>query len=396
MNRMLKFLNLNVETEKTIKSTKKLVFVVSFILMICSSVMSVMNIFDKSWLMLASTVLLTIAFLACFLICFIHYNRKIVEFILCITIISLFSFYAVIGGNRGFAIDWILLVPIAYMTLFGLLDGLLVGGYFGVFLVVILWSPVYSMLPFAYSDEVRLRFPILYICGFLLAIVIGVRNKKLRIAQMRNEEQLSQAVLAERSRVERISLDAVSSICRALDAKDPYTKKHSDNVATYAGMIAQSLGWDETKMEMLQRAARVHDLGKIGIPDAILKKNGALNEEQFSIMKQHVALGATIVSDFTSMPELAVGAKYHHERYDGKGYSTGLAGEDIPIEGRIIALADAIDAMSNDRVYRKKRSKEFLLEELKNGAGKQFDPELVAVALELINNGMIEYLYATP
>lgn len=391
MNRIVKFLVLNVETEKTIKSTKKLVLGVSLLLMIFSLVMSIMNILDKSWIMLGSTILLALAFLSCFLICVIHYNQKIVEFILGFAIIILFSFYAVFGGNGGFAIDWILIVPIAYVTLFGLLNGLLVGGYFGVFLVVILWTPLYSIIPYTYPSEVRLRFPILYICCFLLAIIIGVRNKKLRISQMRNEEQLSQAVLAERSRVERISMDAVSSICRALDAKDPYTKKHSDNVAAYASMIARRIGWNETKIERLERAAKVHDLGKIGIPDSILKKNGALDDEQFSIMKQHVALGYDIVSDFTSMPELAVGAKYHHERYDGNGYSTGLSGEDIPIEGRIIALADSIDAMSHDRVYRKKRSKEFLLAELKNGSGKQFDPNLVVVALELINNGMIEY-----
>lgn len=391
MNRIVKFLVLNVETEKTIKSTKKLVLGVSLLLMIFSLVMSIMNILDKSWIMLGSTILLALAFLSCFLICVIHYNQKIVEFILGFAIIILFSFYAVFGGNGGFAIDWILIVPIAYVTLFGLLNGLLVGGYFGVFLVVILWTPLYSIIPYTYPSEVRLRFPILYICCFLLAIIIGVRNKKLRISQMRNEEQLSQAVLAERSRVERISMDAVSSICRALDAKDPYTKKHSDNVAAYASMIARRIGWNETKIERLERAAKVHDLGKIGIPDSILKKNGALDDEQFSIMKQHVALGYDIVSDFTSMPELAVGAKYHHERYDGNGYSTGLSGEDIPIEGRIIALADSIDAMSHDRVYRKKRSKEFLLAELKNGSGKQFDPNLVLVALELINNGMIEY-----
>lgn len=391
MNRIVKFLVLNVETEKTIKSTKKLVLGVSLLLMIFSLVMSIMNILDKSWIMLGSTIWLALAFLSCFLICVIHYNQKIVEFILGFAIIILFSFYAVFGGNGGFAIDWILIVPIAYVTLFGLLNGLLVGGYFGVFLVVILWTPLYSIIPYTYPSEVRLRFPILYICCFLLAIIIGVRNKKLRIFQMRNEEQLSQAVLAERSRVERISMDAVSSICRALDAKDPYTKKHSDNVAAYASMIARRIGWNETKIERLERAAKVHDLGKIGIPDSILKKNGALDDEQFSIMKQHVALGYDIVSDFTSMPELAVGAKYHHERYDGNGYSTGLSGEDIPIEGRIIALADSIDAMSHDRVYRKKRSKEFLLAELKNGSGKQFDPNLVLVALELINNGMIEY-----
>lgn len=387
---MIEFIKLNTETEKTMESTKKLLFLVLIILIVCSTVMSVMNALNESFLMLGTTAALAVICFACVLICLIRYNRRLVELILSVTIILLFSFYAIIGGNSGFAIDWILLVPVAYMILFGLLPGLLVGGYFFVFLLVCLWTPVYSLFPYAYPDEVRLRFPILYTCCFLLAIAIGIRSKKLQINQMRHEEKLSKAVLMERSRVEHITMDAISSICRALDAKDAYTKKHSDHVAAYSEMIAQSLGWEEGRIEHLVRAAKVHDLGKIGIPDAILKKMGPLNEAEFVIMKQHVALGADIAAEFESMPELAVGAKYHHERYDGTGYSTGLAGEEIPIEGRIIGLADAIDAMSSDRVYRKKRSKEFLLEELKREAGGQFDPRLVTVALKLLDDGMIE------
>lgn len=390
LERILDFLRLDVETEKTVKGTKTLLTFVLLILILCSVVMSVMNVLNESFTMLATTFSLAVICFICFIICIVRYNRKIIECTLGVTIISLFSFYVVIGGSAGFAIDWILLVPVAYMVLFGLKAGLLVGGYFWLFLVTCLWTPVYHLLPYNYTDEVRLRFPILYTCGFLLAIVIGIKSKNQQIVQLHYEGQLSQAILTERKRVERISMDAISSICRALDAKDTYTKEHSDHVAAYSGMIAQSLGWSERRIEMLVRAAKVHDLGKIGIPDAILKKKGSLNEEEFAIMKQHVEVGAEIASEFLLMPELSVGARYHHERYDGTGYSTGLSGEQIPIEGRIIGLADAIDAMSSDRVYRKRRSLEFILDELRNGAGRQFDPELVEVALTLLNNGMID------
>lgn len=390
LNEIKKFVTFNIETEKTINSTKKLVAVVSLILIFYSSVMSVINIINGYWIMFASTILLTIVFTICYLICHIKYHHKLVKHLLSITIICLFTFYVVIGGNAGFAIDWILLVPVAYMTMYGLLDGVLMGSYFLTLLIICLWSPVNDLLPYVYSDEIRMRFPILYACGFFLAIVIGIRSKRLMIAQMQNEEELTDAVLSERNRVEQISLDAISSICRALDAKDNYTKEHSDHVAAYSSMIAQSLGWNKGRIQMLKRSAKVHDLGKIGIPDMILKKDGPLSKEEFAVMKGHVALGTAIVSDFTLMPELAVGAKYHHERYDGKGYSTGAAGTEIPIEGRIIALADAIDAMSSDRIYRKKHSKEILVKELKKGAGKQFDPELVKVVLDLIEKGMIE------
>lgn len=392
IRKMMNFILLNTESEKSIQSTKKLVTLASFILMLCSAIMTAVNYINESLPMLTSTALLTVVFLVSFLICHKGYNKRAVGVLMGISIITLFSYFVVIGGNQGFAIDWILLVPVAYMTLFGLAGGLIVGGYFWVFLLVFLWTPVNDLLPFVYSQEVKLRFPIIYSCGFFLAILMEIKSKRLQIAQLQNEARLSEAVRKERNSVEEVSLNAVSSICRALDAKDTYTKEHSDHVASYACMIAGRLGWNEERIEKLRRAGKVHDLGKIGIPDNILKKEGDLSQEEYAVMRQHVALGARIVSDFSTMPELEMGAKYHHERYDGKGYSTGLSGEDIPIEGRIIALADAIDAMSSDRVYRRKRSGEYLVRELQAGAGIQFDPKLVKVALALIKEGMVELI----
>lgn len=387
---ILDFLKLDAETQKTRKSTQKLTFGVTSILMICAAVMSVINFMNKSDMMLWATILLTGIFLVCALLCIFKYDGRVLAWILGITIVSVFSFFVLIGGNEGVAIEWILLVPVAYMVLFGLTGGLFVGGYFFVFLIVIFWTPIYQYIPYNYTNEIRMRFPIIYICCFFLAGIIGIRNKRLQLAQNRNEEMLAQAILDERKRVEMISLEAISSVSRALDAKDTYTMEHSDHVAVYACQIAEKLGWNEEKIEELRKSAKVHDIGKIGIPDSILKKESSLTEEEFGIMKKHVEIGADIISFLNTMPELGIGVKYHHERYDGNGYMKGEAGEEIPIEGRIIAVADAIDAMASDRVYRKKRSKEYLIQELQNGAGKQFDPELVQQALRLIEEGMLE------
>ena len=142
--------------------------------------------------------------------------------------------------------------------------------------------------------------------------------------------------------------------------------------------------------------ALLHDIGKIGIPDAILNKPDKLTDEEYEIMKTHVLRGGEILKDFTMIENVNVGALYHHERYDGKGYCHGLKGEEIPLDARIIGIADAFDAMTANRVYRKQLNLDFVLAELKRCSGTQFDPDLVEIMLTLIEEGEIdvERLYA--
>lgn len=184
--------------------------------------------------------------------------------------------------------------------------------------------------------------------------------------------------------------ETILAIAKTVDAKDERTSKHSQRVSEYSVMIAKEYGFSEEEQENLRRAALLHDIGKIAIPDMILNKPARLTDEEYSIMKTHVTKGAEILKDFTLIDHVVEGARYHHERYDGRGYPDGLPGEKIPLYGRIIAIADAFDAMTANRVYRQKQDFDYVLSELHKGRGTQFDPELLDIFLGLIENKTID------
>lgn len=185
--------------------------------------------------------------------------------------------------------------------------------------------------------------------------------------------------------------ETILSIARTVDAKDSNTSRHSFRVSEYAVAIARRLGYSEEKCENLRQIALMHDIGKIGIPDAILNKPDRLTDEEYEIMKTHVLKGGEILKDFTMIDNVSLGALYHHERYDGKGYCHGLKGEEIPLDARIIGIADAFDAMTANRVYRRHLSPETVIGELKKGRGTQFDPKLTDIMLSLIDEGVIDF-----
>ncbi|MCE5198018.1 MAG: HD domain-containing phosphohydrolase [Armatimonadota bacterium] len=170
---------------------------------------------------------------------------------------------------------------------------------------------------------------------------------------------------------------AVQSLAAAVDAKDRYTCGHSERVAHYAKEIAESLSTDEEFVNALKIAGLLHDVGKIGIPDAILNKTGSLTQEERATIKQHSALGGTILKRAPHLDQIIPAVMHHHERWDGKGYPEGLKGEQIPLIARIMGVADAFDAMTSDRPYRPAMSVEAALLELRAGAGTQFDPDIV-------------------
>ena len=184
--------------------------------------------------------------------------------------------------------------------------------------------------------------------------------------------------------------ETILTIAKTVDAKDENTSQHSIRVSEYSVLIAQKLGFDKQACDELRRTALLHDIGKIAIPDRVLKKPERLTNEEYEIMKSHVVKGAEILKNFTLLEHVEDGTLYHHERYDGSGYVHGLKGEEIPINARIIGIADAFDAMTANRVYRKKLDPDFVLGELKKGRGTQFDPKLTDIMLDLIMDGTID------
>jgi energy-coupling factor transport system substrate-specific component len=188
----------------------------------------------------------------------------------------------------------------------------------------------------------------------------------------------------------------ILAIANTVDAKDENTSRHSQRVSEYSVLIAKEMGKSDEECELLRKTALLHDIGKIGIPDSVLNKPGKLTDEEYELMKSHTTRGAEILKDFTLIENVWEGALYHHERYDGKGYPLGLKGEAIPINARIIGIADAFDAMTANRVYRKKLDFDYVLKELKNGRGTQFDSQLVDILLKLIDDRKIniEEIYA--
>ncbi len=180
---------------------------------------------------------------------------------------------------------------------------------------------------------------------------------------------------------------SLETFAHAIDAKDQNTNGHSERVAIYSAEIAKRMGMSDEEQEQIYYMGMLHDIGKIGIPDAILKKPGKLTEEEMQIIRNHPTIGGEILKDFTAIQGISDGARYHHERYDGNGYNEGLKGEEIPLAARIICVADSYDTMSSKRVYKELHEENYILSELDQCSGKQFDPEIVPFMIEMIKDG---------
>lgn len=170
--------------------------------------------------------------------------------------------------------------------------------------------------------------------------------------------------------------ETVEALAGAIEARDRYTAGHTNRVWKITAQTAKILGWDESKIKELRMGAVLHDVGKIGVPDAILSKEGPLDEDEQVIMKTHPEVGVKMIEKVHFLKPAIPYILYHHERWDGKGYPEGLAGEEIPIEGRLLAVVDTFDAITSDRPYRKGQSLEKAIEEIEKNAGTQFDPDI--------------------
>ena len=191
--------------------------------------------------------------------------------------------------------------------------------------------------------------------------------------------------------VKELFIQTVTALSEAVDAKDRYTSGHSKRVADYARKIAARMGKSKEEQEEIYRAGLLHDVGKIRIPAEIINKPGRLTDEEYNIIKIHPVTGYHILQGISEDSVIAIAAKYHHERYDGKGYPNGLAGENIPEVARILGVADAYDAMASNRSYRKSLPQEVVREEIEKGKGTQFDPQIADIMLQMMDEDT-EYL----
>ena len=180
--------------------------------------------------------------------------------------------------------------------------------------------------------------------------------------------------------------ETVLALAKTIDAKDEYTRGHSERVAKYARQIAARAGESPERQEQIYQMGLLHDIGKIGVPGVIINKTSRLSDEEYAVIKSHTTIGAGILRMIEEFPELSIGARSHHERYDGRGYPEGLAGASIPEAARIIAVADAYDAMTSTRSYRPALSQAIVRAEIEKGKGSQFDPELADLMLAMIDD----------
>ena len=193
--------------------------------------------------------------------------------------------------------------------------------------------------------------------------------------------------IAEMQRKNRnLTYQLMETLVHTIEAKDEYTKGHSTRVAEYSRLLAEKMGMSEEECSSLYFMASLHDIGKIGIADSIINKPGKLTEEEYSVIKTHPEVGFNILRNMSEIKDIEYGARWHHERYDGKGYPDGLSGEEIPVYARIIAVADVYDAMTSNRSYRKVLPQEEVKKEIERVKGTQLDPEIAGYMIELIDS----------
>ena len=230
----------------------------------------------------------------------------------------------------------------------------------------------------------------------IMITAVDNQNEKIRSIEAGADDFLNKPVDLEELRARTRSLlrmkrlndlldkadTVIAALANAIEAKDKYTEGHNDRVSRLAVMLGGEVGLARRELDLVRMAGILHDIGKIGIPDSVLNKNGPLEEQEFVMIKSHPSQGEKILRPLRSVKEIIDVVLYHHERFDGRGYPKGLAGESIPLFARIVAIADSFDAMTTDRPYRKAFTRQEAVAELNKGAGSMWDPWLVRLFIE--------------
>lgn len=260
--------------------------------------------------------------------------------------------------------------------------------------VIYLLSVVFQSACILYSQthpEIVVKFPSEHAAAIdviqsliLVSLIFGIIIKYQNRAYEKKKLELDEANAILEKANERITLQSMYTLAKTIDAKDRYTNGHSMRVARYSKMIAERMGMSDADIDDLYNMAMLHDIGKIGVPDEIINKPTSLSKEEYNIIKTHPSIGYDILSEMPELKHIGTGARWHHERYDGKGYPDGLEGDQIPLKARIICVADAYDAMTSNRSYRQYMPQDAVREQLENGKGTQFDPKIAQIMLDIM------------
>ena len=372
------------------------IVVMAVIVMALGGVLTVLNLAQKQYVMALTCFMLLLSELVSY-IAVKRYKNKNVAMAITLLVVVFVLTYDVLFADNGFAFLWTLLVPLAISYMFSIRIGAAITGYFQLLFVILFYTPIRQYMAPRYSEIMMARFPLLFFFYSLVVMFIMYQYHRSVLFEIDYTDKLNEevarqtAVAEERShRIEQMSLQTIQTLANAIDAKDPYTKGHSTRVSQYSVLIAEALGWDRERLNNLRYSALLHDIGKIGVPDSILNNPKRLTEVEYDIIKSHTTMGGDILRDRIIIGIAEGVARSHHERYDGKGYPQGLKGEEISEEARIVAIADAFDSMSSNRVYRKACDRAYIRRELSEGRGKQFDPRFVDIFLALWDSGKVD------
>lgn len=392
-----RLLNRSIYTGERLRENLRALTVVSIFTAILGLVMMIADLATGDMKMFFTAILTFLGGVSCAYLAGVKKNRELAALIPTLFCIFAFTLYTLKGLGEGTAMLWTLMAPIGLCYFVSVRNGILVSLYYTVFFFILFYTPLNVHMKPYYPDTFLMRFPLIY--ASMTAFIAISMTQYHRGVLLENEyaDKLSAEVArqtevaeARARKIEQMSFQTIQTLANAIDAKDPYTSGHSTRVSQYSVLIAEALGWEKDRVSDLRYAAILHDIGKIGVPDSILNNPKRLTDMEYNIIKSHTVMGGDILKNRIVIQSAEDVARNHHERYDGRGYPAGLKGEEISEEARIVAIADAFDAMSSNRVYRRACDYNHIRDELIRGKGKQFDPHFADVFLDLWEQGKLD------
>ena len=396
INSLWKTLSRSIYVGSRLKQNLLALTCVSAVTAILSIALIIMNIIKSDVVMLIPSIVTLVCAVSCGLLAGVFKKRTLAACIPSIFCTVMFTFYAISGMGDGTAILWSLFMPMGLCYFVSVKFGIVLSLYHSLLYIILFYTPIKEYMAAYYPRTLMARFPIVFIGISAFTIIAMIQYHKSALFEIDHTNRLNaeverqtQAATERAEKLERLSDEVVEMLARTIDAKDDYTKGHSFRVMECAVALADALDMDEANIKELRREALLHDIGKIGVPDVVLNKPTKLTEEEFDVIKSHTTIGGKILSRYEDLSGAALTAVHHHERYDGTGYPEGLSGDGIPVNSRIVSIADAFDAMNSSRVYREALPRDVIRKELVEGRGTQFDPGYLDVFLKLFDEGKL-------